>query len=94
MIIKINDFSKYVKIDRSCVVNDEKMKDLRLFVIERDNHKCVYCGDNKGPFEADHIMPKSRGGLDVMTNLVCACRDCNRAKKDKTPEEWIGVKNG
>ncbi len=29
---------------------------------------------------------------DVEGNLVCSCRECNRSKKDKTPEEWGGAK--
>lgn len=70
------------------MINDGNWKILRDFVLRRDNYTCVYCGTKQGPFEADHIMPRSRGGLDIDTNLVCACRACNRSKKDKTPEEW------
>ena len=88
-VIKINNFSSWVKIDRECIVKAGNFKDLRRVVLERDNYTCVYCGDKKGPFEADHVMPKSRGGLDKISNLVCACRNCNRSKKDKTPEEWL-----
>jgi 5-methylcytosine-specific restriction endonuclease McrA len=94
LFIKINDFDKYVKVDRECVVNEEKWLDLRKLILSRDSFTCVYCGDTDGPFEVDHVMPKSRGGLDVETNLVCACRSCNRSKKDKTPEEWGGYKRG
>lgn len=90
--IKIVDFNRWVKVDASCVINDGNWKKLRQFVFERDNYTCQYCGDKKGPFEADHIFPKSRGGLDTIVNLVCACRECNRSKHDKTPEEWGGIK--
>ncbi|WP_408582140.1 HNH endonuclease [Enterococcus faecalis] len=33
-------------------------------------------------------MPFSKGGSDELDNLVCACRKCNRQKKDKTLEEF------
>ena len=89
-IITVNNFENYAMFDRECAVNPNKMKDLRRVVIERDGFRCVYCGSETGPFEADHVMPKSRGGLDVLENLVCACRTCNRSKKDKTPAEWRG----
>ena len=87
--VTINDFENYAIFDRECVVNPNKMKDLRRYVLERDSFKCVYCGDEKGPFEADHVIPKAKGGLDIESNLVCACRRCNRSKKDKTLEEWL-----
>lgn len=94
MIIKVTEFNKYIKVDRDCIVNESDWLSLRQFVLKRDNFTCVDCGDIKGPFEADHVMPKSRGGLDTESNLVCACRSCNRSKKDKTPEEWGGFKRG
>jgi len=61
--IKIVDFNKWVKIDASCVVRAGDWKGLRQFILERDNYTCQYCGDKKGPFEVDHVMPRSRGGF-------------------------------
>lgn len=55
---------------------------------ERDGLKCRYCGDEVGPFEADHVIPRSRGGPDALHNRVIACRDCNQSKGARTPEEW------
>lgn len=90
MIIKVLDFDSYVKVDRSCVVNEGDWNQMRVFILERDNFTCVYCGEKNKPLEVDHVMPRSRGGLDTETNLVCACITCNRSKSDKTPEEWGG----
>ncbi len=58
-------------------------------LFRRDSNMCAYCGrlfsfDN---LTRDHIMPKSRGGLDVWTNIVSCCSKCNRFKGNKTPEE-------
>lgn len=88
--IYVRDWDRFIKIDRECVINDGNYKDLRRLVFERDNYTCVYCGEEALLLEADHVQPKSRGGLDNAENLVCVCRSCNRSKKDKTPSEWKG----
>lgn len=51
--------------------------------------KCLYCDDAIGPFEVDHFVPLARGGTDHRSNLVCACRSCNRSKGPKLVEEWV-----
>jgi len=35
----------------------------------------------------DHVVPLSRGGLDVWTNVVTACRVCNQRKADRLLKE-------
>jgi 5-methylcytosine-specific restriction endonuclease McrA len=61
---------------------------VRLWVIERDGERCTYCGDTDGPFEVDHIHPVALGGTDVLDNLTCACRRCNRSKGASTLQQW------
>ena len=39
--------------------------------------RCMYCGDQ--PTDPHHIYLKSRGGDDVMANLVPLCRKCHDA---------------
>ncbi len=57
-----------------------------LFV--RDKYTCAYCNksrSNLGHKEfltRDHIVPLSRGGLDIWTNVVTACNKCNNKKAD------------
>lgn len=63
---------------------------LRQKIIERDGFRCVYCGDEDGPFEVDHKVPVSKGGTDDEENLCCACQDCNRSKGAKLIDEWEG----
>lgn len=60
---------------------------LRFTVLMRDEFRCQYCGrspktDADVILEVDHIIPRSNGGLDTITNLVTACRECNQGKKD------------
>lgn len=47
---------------------------------------CVYCGAEATV--VDHAMPRSRGGSNKRRNLVPACKSCNSAKCNRTPEEW------
>jgi hypothetical protein len=50
---------------------------------------CVYCQDTDGPFNDDHVVPRSRGGPDGPMNLVNACARCNKSKSDLLPSEWL-----
>jgi 5-methylcytosine-specific restriction endonuclease McrA len=55
----------------------------------RDEFICQYCG-HKFPMSQlnqDHVMPKSRGGKTVWTNIVISCISCNSKKANRTPEE-------
>lgn len=58
-------------------------------LFRRDRHMCAYCGktfhDTK--LSRDHVIPTSRGGKDVWTNVVTACEGCNHKKDDKLLEE-------
>jgi hypothetical protein len=57
--------------------------------------RCEYCGTDlsakpgkANSYEADHRVPRSRGGPSNQENLAPACRTCNRSKGARTPEEW------
>jgi 5-methylcytosine-specific restriction endonuclease McrA len=66
-----------------------RIKSLRINrqrIFKRDNFKCAYCNSQKN-LTIDHILPKSRGGDNSWTNLITCCRNCNRYKDNKTPEE-------
>ena len=61
-------------------------KNLRQKIIERDNYTCQICGkympDEVG-LQIDHIIPVSKGGKTVESNLRVLCSKCNLRKKDK-----------
>jgi len=62
----------------------------RQNLLLRDKYTCQYCGKYlKNPKERtiDHVIPKSRGGKTVWTNVVLCCKKCNLKKGDRTPEE-------
>jgi len=61
----------------------------RRNVLARDEHRCQYCGRTFGSHDLsmDHVVPLSRGGRTSWTNVVTACRRCNRNKGWRTPQE-------
>jgi hypothetical protein len=64
---------------------NEISKKLRFEVFKRDGFTCQYCG-RKPPdveLELDHIVPKNQCGRDEAGNLITACKDCNRGKRDR-----------
>ena len=60
-------------------------KSVRFEVFKRDSFKCQYCGKSAPDvvLEVDHIIPVSKGGDNDISNLITACFDCNRGKRDK-----------
>lgn len=60
----------------------------RTFIKERDEYTCKACSisivdEPHLLLEVDHIMPVSKGGLSVDTNLQTLCWKCNRTKSNK-----------
>jgi 5-methylcytosine-specific restriction endonuclease McrA len=60
----------------------------RAYILIKYAYRCAYCGKTDCPFELDHILPRSRGGSNRVSNLCLACHGCNQAKGDKTSAEW------
>ncbi len=61
----------------------------RRGVIARDHETCQYCGAQPGRVNLtiDHVKPRSQGGGTTWDNVVTACRECNRKKGGRTPEQ-------
>jgi 5-methylcytosine-specific restriction endonuclease McrA len=61
----------------------------RRNVMLRDDYQCQYCARRPAVRELniDHVLPRSRGGIDSWENLVTACRVCNLRKGWRTPDE-------
>jgi HNH endonuclease. len=62
--------------------------EVREYLLEKWGRKCAYCGKENVPFEVEHIVPKSRGGTDRVSNLTIACHECNQKKGNMTAEEF------
>jgi hypothetical protein len=58
---------------------------------------CFYCPASASSvsahFEIDHVEASSRGGTDLLFNLVVACKDCN-GKKSALPVEAFDPQAG
>lgn len=50
--------------------------------IPRPHGRCAVCGSREG-LTWDHIVPVSRGGKTVMSNLRVLCRPCNSRKGNR-----------
>ena len=56
----------------------------------RASGHCYYCQDRFPPTELtmDHVVPLSRGGYTVKSNVVPCCKECNNQKRYMLPIEW------
>ena len=62
--------------------------EVREYLLQKFNRKCAYCGKRDVPLEIEHIVPKSRGGSDRVSNLTIACHECNQSKGNQTAKEF------
>jgi hypothetical protein len=61
---------------------------LRVLIAEAERHRCAYCQSAVTivgmPFEIDHVIPQSLGGLTSLENLCLCCSPCNERKACRT----------
>lgn len=71
-------------------------------VAARDGYRCAYgprmverkgkmvdlCEGPGSATTIDHVIPRGQGGQHSWLNVVAACRSCNHAKANRTPEQW------
>lgn len=66
------------------------------FLFARDGYRCMYCRRSQHELKPrecltrDHLVPVSRGGGNLWTNVVTACSSCNTRKGNHLPHE-IGM---
>jgi hypothetical protein len=55
-------------------------------LFRRDHYRCAYCNKIFGvtSLSRDHIIPRSKGGLNNWMNCITACQRCNQFKKDRS----------
>jgi len=58
------------------------------YLLAKWGHRCAYCGATNVRLEQEHLIPRSRGGSDRVTNLTIACRPCNERKGSQTAAEF------
>ncbi|WP_218576826.1 RNA-guided endonuclease IscB, partial [Desulfobacter latus] len=66
--------------------------EVREYLLEKWDRTCAYCGKTDIPLEIEHIVPKSKGGSNRVSNLTLACTACNRKKGNKPLEQFLSRK--
>lgn len=66
---------------QSGISSDEPDEDTKKKVKERDEYKCLCCGnDYKPSLQVDHITSRHQGGTNDIENLQTLCKHCNKFK--------------
>ena len=67
---------------------------VRWQVLERAKTRCEACGVSNDikALEVDHILPKSLGGKDELSNFQALCYSCNSMKKNKSKTDFRDVR--
>src|SRR5262249_19486202 len=57
----------------------DQWREIRVQILNRDNFRCVSCSTPVKSEDADihHLLPKSMGGSDDLSNLVTLCDGCH-----------------
>jgi 5-methylcytosine-specific restriction endonuclease McrA len=59
------------------------------YLLVKWGRRCAYCDGENIPLETEHLVPRSRGGSDRISNLTLACRPCNQAKGNDSLEAFL-----
>ena len=63
--------------------------ELREYLLEKWHRTCAYCGAQHVPLEIEHIVSRSKGGSNRVSNLTLACHDCNQKKGNQPIEVFL-----
>lgn len=66
--------------------------EVKEYLLQKWGRKCAYCGAENVPFEIEHILAKSKGGSNRVSNLCLSCHSCNQSKGNKPVEEFLKKK--
>jgi len=66
--------------------------EVREDLLEKWGRQCAYCGASSVRLEIEHIVPKSKGGTDRVSNLTLACNPCNQAKGNLDIRDFLSGK--
>lgn len=83
------------KLDNSAISGDQYQQgelaeyEIRNYVLDRGQHKCGYCSVKGVPLEIEHVIPRSRGGTNRVSNLIPACHSCNSRKGSMPVEDFL-----
>ncbi|MDJ0796020.1 MAG: HNH endonuclease [Calothrix sp. MO_167.B12] len=67
----------------------ETWREIRQEVLERDNRQCQVCGKEHSA-QVHHIIPRSQGGTNELSNLIVLCGRCHMLISPVPP--WLITK--
>ena len=65
----------------------------RYNVLKRAKYRCELCGAHESQIalHVDHIIPRSKGGPDDLSNFQALCRTCNTNKRADDDTDFKGI---
>jgi 5-methylcytosine-specific restriction endonuclease McrA len=63
--------------------------EVREYLLEKWGRTCAYCGARDVPLEIEHILCRTRGGTDRVSNLTLACNPCTVKKGKQLIEGFL-----
>jgi len=66
--------------------------EVREYLLNKWERKCVYCGAENVPLQVEHIHPRAKGGTNRISNMSLACEKCNQKKGTQDIEKFLAKK--
>jgi 5-methylcytosine-specific restriction endonuclease McrA len=63
--------------------------EVRAYLLEKWGRRCAYCDRTDRPLQVEHILARTHGGTDRVSNLTLACGPCNKRKGNRRVEEFL-----
>lgn len=68
--------------------------EVREYLLEKWGRECAYCGTADTPLEIEHVVPRSRGGSNRVSNLTLSCHPCNQSKDALSLVDFFATNKG
>lgn len=68
--------------------------EIHEYLLAKWHHRCAYCDAEHVPLNVDHVIARSTGGSDRVSNLVMSCIDCNGRKTNQPVEVFLAKDPG
>ena len=87
------DERKQTLYDHRRIGQDYVPGSLRYRVLSRAKGRCELCGISKDEkfLDVDHIIPRSKGGSNDISNLQALCTTCNRQKRNTDDTDFRSI---